>query len=71
VRTTSPLPGLGSAVGFQGNRDDKYIFYSFSSPNIPPSIYRYDISNKQSTLFREPAIAGFDPQIVASNVMEW
>jgi prolyl oligopeptidase len=56
------LPGLGSASGFEGNRDDQYIFYNFSSPNIPPSIYRYDILARQSTMFRAPAIAGFDPQ---------
>ncbi len=55
------LPGLGSAGGFGGNTDDKFIFYSFSSFNTPPSIYRYDIATRKSTLFRAPEIPGFKP----------
>jgi len=56
-----PLPGLGSAGGFGGLRDDKFIFYTFTSFNFPPSIYRYDIATKKSTLFRAPEIPGFKP----------
>jgi prolyl oligopeptidase len=53
------LPGLGSAGGFDGNHDDRAIFYTFTSFNVPPSIYRYDIATRQSTLFRAPQIPGF------------
>ena len=53
------LPGLGTASGFGGNHDDRAIFYTFSSFNHPPSIYRYDIAARTSTLFRAPAIPGF------------
>ena len=53
------LPGLGSAGGFGGNTDDKQIFYTFSSFNFPPSIYKYDIATKKSSLFRAPEIPGF------------
>jgi prolyl oligopeptidase len=55
------LPGLGSAGGFGGNNDDRQIFYTFNSFNFPPSIYRYDIATRRSTLFRAPAIPGFNP----------
>jgi len=55
------LPGLGTAGGFGGERDDTFVFYTFSSFNVPPTIYRYDIATKQSTVFRAPAIPGFDP----------
>jgi prolyl oligopeptidase len=54
------LPGLGAAGGFGGNHDDKAIFYTFSSFTYPPSIYRYDIATKKSTLFRAPDIPGFN-----------
>ncbi|HEY4954093.1 MAG TPA: prolyl oligopeptidase family serine peptidase [Gemmatimonadaceae bacterium] len=54
------LPGLGTAGGFDGNRDDKAIFYTYSSFNFPPSIFRYDIASKKSSLFRAPAIPGFN-----------
>jgi prolyl oligopeptidase len=53
------LPGLGSAGGFGGNIDDKAIFYTYSSFNFPPSIFRYDIASRKSTLFRAPEIPGF------------
>jgi prolyl oligopeptidase len=53
------LPGLGTAAGFGGNHDDRQIFYTFSSFNTPPSIYRYDVATRKSTLFRTPEIPGF------------
>jgi prolyl oligopeptidase len=56
-----PLPGLGSAGGFGGNSDDKFIFYTFSSFTYPPAIYRYDIATRKSTLFQTPEIPGFNP----------
>ena len=55
------LPGLGSASGFGGRNDDKFVFYTFSSFNFPPTIYKYDIDTKESTLFRAPEIPGFNP----------
>lgn len=53
------LPGLGSAGGFGGNNDDKFVFYTFTSFNAPPTIYRYDIATKKSAFFRAPEIPGF------------
>jgi prolyl oligopeptidase len=53
------LPGLGSTGGVGGNIDDKFVFYTYSSFNSPPSIYRYDIASRKSTLFRTPEIPGF------------
>ena len=55
------LPGVGSANGFGGERDDTAVFYSFSSYETPASIYRYDIATKKSTVFRAPEIKGYDP----------
>ncbi len=37
------LPGIGSAGGFGGRRKDSETFYSYSSFNAPPTIYRYDM----------------------------
>jgi prolyl oligopeptidase len=55
------LPGLGTAGGLGGNRDDTFVFYTFNSLNVPPTIYRYDIATKKSTVFRQPQIPGYDP----------
>ncbi len=53
------LPGLGAAGGFGGKPDDKVVFYTFTSFNSPPTIYKYEIATKKSTLFRQPEIPGF------------
>jgi len=56
------LPGVGTAGGFGGLRDDKHVFYSFTSFNFPPTIYKYDIASKKSTVFRTVDIPSFKPQ---------
>lgn len=53
------LPGPGSAGGFGGWADDKFVFYSFTSFNYPPTIFRYDIATRKSTFFRAPEIPDF------------
>ncbi len=53
------LPGLGTVGGFNGRSDDKFTFYTFTSFNFPPTIYKYDIATRKSTLFRQPEIPGF------------
>jgi prolyl oligopeptidase len=53
------LPGLGSAGGFGGRNDDKFVFYSFTSFNYPPTIFKYDIATKKSSVFRTVDIPGF------------
>jgi prolyl oligopeptidase len=54
------LPGPGTAGGFGGERDDTFVFYTFTSFDVPPTIYRYDIAAKRSSVFRTPEIPGFD-----------
>jgi prolyl oligopeptidase len=53
------LPGVGTAGGFGGLSDDKYVFYSFTSFNYPSTIFKYDIASKKSTVFRTVDIPGF------------
>lgn len=54
------LPGIGSAGGFDGRREDTETFYSFTSFTIPPTIYRYDMVSGESSIFRQPTVA-FNP----------
>ena len=54
------LPGLGNAGGFGGEKEDKFTFYTYSSFNFPPTVYRYDLATKQSSVFQKPSLA-FDP----------
>jgi prolyl oligopeptidase len=55
------LPGLGTAGGFGGRNDDKFVFYNFTSFNFPPTIYKYDIATRKSSVFRTVDIPGFQP----------
>jgi prolyl oligopeptidase len=55
------LPGAGSAAGFGGLTDDKFVFYRFTSLNYPPAIFRYDIPTRKSNVFRVPEIPGYNP----------
>ncbi len=54
------LPAIGTAAGFGGKRSDTETFYSFSSFNTPPRVYRYDLLKGKSTLFREAKVK-FNP----------
>lgn len=56
-----PLPGPGTAYGFDGEKDDTQVFYEYTGYNYPPTVYRYDIPTRTSTLFRSPRIPGFTP----------
>ena len=49
------LPSIGS-VGFSGNKDDKEVFFGFTSFTIPGATYKYDIDNNTYELFRAPAV---------------
>ena len=51
-----PLPALGTVGGFGGDASDKEVFYTFTSFAYPPPIYRYNIADKTSTVFRAPQI---------------
>jgi prolyl oligopeptidase len=54
------LPGIGSAGGFGGKRFDTETFYTYSSFNAPPTIYRYDMKTGKSEIFRKADVK-FNP----------
>jgi prolyl oligopeptidase len=54
------LPGIGTAEGFGGKRKDKETFYAFTSFIVPTTIYRYDVEEGKSSVFRQPKV-DFDP----------
>lgn len=54
------LPGIGSAAGFGGKRDETETFYTFSSFATPSSTYRYDMKTGESKLFRQAKVK-FNP----------
>jgi prolyl oligopeptidase len=53
------LPGTGTVGAISGREDTPDIWYSFSSPLAPSTVFLYDPSAKQSTVF-EPATLPVD-----------
>ncbi|MGK7883290.1 MAG: prolyl oligopeptidase family protein [Crocosphaera sp.] len=54
------LPGIGSAGGFNGKKEDTETFYSFTSFTTPTTIYRYDMVTGKSEIFCQPTV-DFEP----------
>jgi len=54
------LPGIGSANGFRGKRNEIETFYAFTSFNAPTTIFRFDLRTGKSDVFREPKVK-FNP----------
>jgi len=55
------LPALGTVNGFNGKKEDTFVFYTFTSFTFPPTIYKYDIASGKSELFRKPEVK-FNPE---------
>jgi prolyl oligopeptidase len=53
-------PSLGNGGGLGGYKEDKTLFYVFTSFTVPPTIYKYDIATGKSTIFRVPEVS-FEP----------
>jgi prolyl oligopeptidase len=54
------LPALGTAGGFGGKRDEKTLFYTFTSFTYPQTIYKFDPATGASEVFRASEVK-FDP----------
>ncbi len=55
------LPGIGTANGFGGKRDEKVVYYSYTSFTYPTSIFRYDLTTGESDLHEQPEV-DFNPE---------
>lgn len=55
------LPGVGSVSGFGGKKDQTEVFYTFTSFTYPPTIFKYNVENNKSELFRKPDVK-FNPE---------
>jgi prolyl oligopeptidase len=56
------LPGVGTALGFAGNENDANLFFAFTSPIYPSTIFRYEISSQETKVYRAPQLPGFNPE---------
>lgn len=54
------LPGVGSANGFGTKKEENHLYYSFTNYKTPGSIYKYNITEGTSELYRKAKI-DFNP----------
>ncbi|WP_340067268.1 prolyl oligopeptidase family serine peptidase [Ascidiimonas aurantiaca] len=50
------LPGVGSAGGFGGKKEEKELYYFFTNYNTPTSSYKYNVETGTSELYWSPNI---------------
>lgn len=55
------LPGLGSANGFSGKKEEKQTYYVFTSYVNPATIYKMDIASGKTEVYKESKVQ-FDPK---------
>jgi prolyl oligopeptidase len=54
------LPGVGTVGGLVARADTPELFYAFTSPLYPTTVFRYDPATGRSTAFEPPTLS-FDP----------
>ncbi|NAY91769.1 prolyl oligopeptidase family serine peptidase [Muricauda sp. JGD-17] len=54
------LPGLGSANGFGGKKEEKEFYFSFTNYNTPSSSYKYNVETGEYEQYWKPEI-DFNP----------
>ena len=50
------LPGVGSAGGFGGKKEESEMYFSFTNYNTPSSIYKFDAETGEYESYWKPAI---------------
>ncbi len=50
------LPGIGSANGFGGEKDEKEVYFSFTNYHTPSSIFKFNVENGTYDLYWKPEI---------------
>lgn len=60
------LPGVGSASGFGGKKEEKEFYFNFTNYVTPGSSYKYDVETGEYASYWKPEI-DFNPEAYESN----
>lgn len=60
LERTIELPGVGTAAGFSGKKEEKDLYYAFTSYVYPSTIYKYHVETGRSELYKKSGVK-FDP----------
>jgi prolyl oligopeptidase len=50
------LPGVGTAGGFGGKKEEKILYYSFTNYTTPGSIYSFEPNSGKSEVYQKPKV---------------
>jgi prolyl oligopeptidase len=50
------LPSVGTASGFSAKKEEKEIYYTFTSYTYPPTIFKYNIATGQSDVYKKSGV---------------
>ncbi len=50
------LPGIGSANGFSGKKEEPTLYYSFTNYTTPSSIFKFNPKDGQSVVYKKPKV---------------
>ena len=59
------LPSVGTASGFSAKKNDKDIYYSFTSYTYPSTIFKYDLGSGKSEVYKKSGVQ-FNPELFES-----
>jgi prolyl oligopeptidase len=65
LERTITLPAIGTAAGFGTKKEEKETYYTFTSYDYPPTIFKYDIASGTSSVFKKSGVQ-FDPDLYES-----
>jgi prolyl oligopeptidase len=51
-----PLPGVGTVSGMSGRNDSRTMYYAFTTPLLPTTIYAYDVASRASHPLETPRL---------------
>jgi prolyl oligopeptidase len=54
ARGEVPLPGIGTVAAVAGRQDSPQLFYTFTSPLYPTTVFAYDIGSRRNVTFEAP-----------------
>ncbi|WP_105199790.1 prolyl oligopeptidase family serine peptidase [Pseudoalteromonas sp. T1lg10] len=59
------LPGVGTASGFEGKKEQTTLYYSFTNYKTPSTIFSFDVNSGDSVVYNKSG-AQFDPALYES-----
>lgn len=65
LERTIALPSVGTAAGFGAKKQEKELYYTFTSYVYPPTIFKYDIASGQSSVYKKSGV-NFNPDLYES-----